>query len=206
MFTHIRAAVRPTLSLLALFTVLTGLAYPLVMTAIAQLLMPAFANGSMISQNGHIIGSRLIGQNFAQGRYFHGRPSAAGKTGYDASGSTGSNYAPGAKALADRIGSDVASLRKEGITGPIPADIVTTSGSGLDPDISPAAALVQAPRIARLRGLDEAGLRQLIASATQQPLLGLIGEPRVNVLLINLQMDRAAANRQSDTTRRMVPR
>jgi K+-transporting ATPase ATPase C chain len=189
MFAELRAALRPTFVLLAFFTVLTGLAYPLLITAIAQVAMPSAANGSLIRQNGHVIGSALIGQTFTQARYFHARPSAAGKSGYDASSSTGSNLAPGAKALADRITGDVAALRKAGVSGPIPADLVTASGSGLDPDITPEAALVQVPRIARARGIDQAGLRRMIAAATTSPVLGVIGAAHLNVLQINRQLD-----------------
>ena len=189
MFAELRAAMRPTFVLLAFFTALTGLAYPLLITAIAQATMPAAANGSLIRQNGHVIGSALIGQTFTQARYFHARPSAAGKSGYDASSSTGSNLAPGAKALADRITGDVGALRQAGVSGPIPADLVTASGSGLDPDITPQAALVQVPRIARARGIDPAKLRQMIAAATTPPVLGVIGAAHLNVLQINRQLD-----------------
>lgn len=189
MFAELRAALRPTLTLLVLFTLLTGLAYPLLMTGLAQTLMPEAANGSLITQNGHIIGSDLIGQAFTKPGYFHPRPSAAGKNGYDASSSTGSNYAPGAKPLVDRITGDIAALRKDGVAGPIPADLVTTSGSGLDPHISPEAALVQVPRIAKARGISETRLRLLIDQTREEPLLGLIGEPRVNVLRLNRQLD-----------------
>ena len=197
MFTEFRAALRPTIVLLGFFTVLTGLAYPLLITAIAQVALPAAANGSLIRQHGQIIGSELIGQSFTRPGYFHARPSAAGKTGYDASSSTGSNLAPGAKALADRIAGDVGALRKDGVTGPIPADLVTTSASGLDPDISPAAAFLQVPRIAGARGIEEYKLRQMITAASKTPLFGLIGEPHVNVLLLNLQLDHEATNRQA---------
>ncbi len=188
MFAETRAALRPTITLLLFFTLLTGLAYPLLMTGIAQTLMPDAANGSLITQNGHVIGSDLIGQVFTKPGYFHPRPSAAGK-GYDASSSSGSNYAPGAKPLVDRITGDVAALRKDGVTGPIPADLVTTSGSGLDPHISPEAALMQVPRIAKARGISETRLRLLIDQTREEPLLGLIGEPRVNVLRLNRQLD-----------------
>ena len=190
MFTEIRQSIRPALSLLVLFTLVTGLAYPLAVTGLAQLAMPEAANGSLITQDGRIVGSRLIGQNFASPGYFHGRPSAAGSAGYDADNSSGSNLAPGAKALRDRVAADVGGLRKAGVTGPIPADLVTTSASGLDPDISPASALLQAPRVARARGLPLAAVRDLVMAAERQPLAGVLGEPRVNVLLLNIQLDR----------------
>ena len=189
MIVELRAALRPTFVLLAFFTALTGLAYPLLITAIAQAAMPSAANGSLIRQNGHVIGSALIGQTFTQDRYFHARPSAAGKAGYDASSSTGSNLAPGARALVDRITGDVAGLREAGVSGPIPADLVTASGSGLDPDITPQAALVQVPRIARARGITQDQLRRMIAAATTPPVLGMIGEAHLNVLHINRQLD-----------------
>ena len=192
MFAETRAALRPTLTLLAFFTVLTGLAYPLAITVLAQALMPGPAGGSLIRRDGRIIGSELIGQTFSRPGYFHPRPSAAGKAGYDASSSTGSNYAPGAKALADRIAGDIAALRRDGVKGAIPADLVTTSGSGLDPDITPESALLQVPRIARARGIGAGEVRALIAEATQAPLLGIIGELHVNVLRLNRQLDAKA--------------
>ena len=215
MFVELRAALRPSITLLLFFTLLTGLAYPLLMTGVAQALLSAPANGSLISQNGHVIGSDLIGQTFTKPGYFHARPSAAGKNGYDASSSTGSNYAPGAQALKDRISGDVAALRKDGVSGPIPADLVTTSASGLDPHISPEAALVQVPRVAKARGMSEAQVRLLIAQTREEPLLGLIGEPRVNVLRLNLALDSAAStlqlgskaiNRQGDSNGSMPAR
>jgi K+-transporting ATPase ATPase C chain len=189
MFADFRAALRPTLTLLAGFTALTGLAYPLLVTAIAQATLPDAANGSLIRQNGRVIGSQLIAQGFAREGYFHPRPSAAGKNGYDASASSGSNLAPGAKALADRISADVSALRKGGAAGPIPADLVTTSGSGLDPDISPEAAMAQVPRIAKARAMSEPKLAQMVQAATQAPTLGLLGDPHINVLLLNRQLD-----------------
>ena len=190
MFAEIRQSLRPAITLLLVFTVLTGLAYPLLITAVAQGLMPAAANGSLILDGGHVIGSTLIGQTFSRPGYFHSRPSAAGKNGYDAANSSASNLAPGDKALAARIAGDIALLRKQDLTSPsVPSDLVTTSASGLDPDISPEAALFQFPRIARARGVSEAGLRKMVEDATQTPLLGIIGEPHVNVLGLNRQLD-----------------
>ena len=192
MFTEIRSSLRPAFVLLLLFTALTGVAYPLAVTGIAQLVFPAQANGSLIRDHGAVIGSELIGQNFAEARYFHPRPSAAGK-GYDASASAASNLAPASQDLANRIGGDVAALRQQGLTGPIPTDLVTTSASGLDPHISPEAAFLQAGRVAAARSLTPAAVRAAVTAATEYPLLGLIGEPRVNVLLLNRQLDRISA-------------
>ena len=192
MFTEIRSSLRPAFVLLLLFTALTGVAYPLAVTGIAQLVFPAQANGSLIRDHGAVVGSELIGQNFAEARYFHPRPSAAGK-GYDASASAASNLAPASQDLANRIGGDVAALRQQGLTGPIPTDLVTTSASGLDPHISPEAAFLQAGRVAAARSLTPAAVRAAVTAATEYPLLGLIGEPRVNVLLLNRQLDRISA-------------
>ena len=188
MLTEIRAALRPALSLLLAATLLTGLGYPLLVTLMAQLVFPHQANGSLIEDRGRVIGSELIAQGFAAPGWFHPRPSAAG-TGYDASASSASNLAPGSKDLAAAIAARIAALRAEGITdAAVPADLVTASASGLDPDLSPAAALVQIPRIAAARNLTEARVRALVATATQWPLLGLIGEPHVNVLALNRQL------------------
>jgi potassium-transporting ATPase KdpC subunit len=180
-----RAALRPALVLLLLFTLLTGIAYPLLVTGIAQVAFPNQADGSPIVDNGKVVGSALIGQNFASDRYFRPRPSAAGK-GYDAKASSGSNLGPASKALADRIAGDVKALRAQGVTGPIPADLVTTSASGLDPALSPEAAFVQVPRVAKARGLAPAGLRALVETHIERPLLG---EPQVNVLNLNRALD-----------------
>lgn len=197
MLTEIRTAIRPAISLLAAFTVLTGLAYPLLVTGIAQLAIPREANGSLIESHGRIVGSALIGQNFATPGYFQGRPSAAGTSGYDATASSGSNLAPGSKLLRDRVATDVAALRKQGVTGAIPADLVTTSASGLDPDISPQAAMAQVPRIAKARGISQGSLQRLVQDQRQTPMLGVLGEPRVNVLRLNMQLDRMSARSTS---------
>lgn len=188
MLTEIRAALRPALSLLLAATLLTGLGYPLLVTLMAQLVFPHQANGSLIEDRGHVVGSELIAQSFAGPGWFHPRPSAAGN-GYDGSASSASNLAPGSKDLAAAIAARIAALRAEGMSGTaVPSDLVTASASGLDPDLSPAAALVQIPRIAAARGLPEVRVRALVATATQWPLLGLIGEPHVNVLALNRQL------------------
>lgn len=193
MLTEIRSALRPAIVMLMLFTLLLGLAFPLGITGIAQTLMPAQANGSLIRDNGKIVGSALIGQGFAQDRYFHSRLSAAGD-GYDASASAASNLAPGSKDLAERIGTDAAALREKGMTGIIPADLVTTSASGLDPHISPEAAFFQVERVAKARGMNADAVRKAVTSATEYPLFGIIGEPRVNVLMLNRQLGRLSVN------------
>lgn len=193
MLNEIRSALRPAIVLLALFTLLLGLAFPLGITGIAQTLMPTQANGSLIRDNGKIVGSELIGQRFVQDRYFHSRPSAAGD-GYDASASAASNLAPGSKDLAERIDAEVAAFRENGMTGVIPVDLVTTSASGLDPHISPEAALLQVERVATARGVSADVVRNAVKAATEYPLFGIIGEPRVNVLMLNRQLDRMSAN------------
>ena len=193
MLTEIRASLRPTIVMLVLFTILLGLAFPLSITGIAQTLMPSQANGSLIRDNGKVIGSELIGQGFAADRYFHSRLSAAGD-GYDASASAASNLAPGSKDLADRIGAGVAAARKGGLTGSVPADSVTTSASGLDPHITPENALSQISRVAAARKITPDAIRKAVTAATEYPLLGIIGEPRVNVLMLNRQLDRLSAN------------
>jgi potassium-transporting ATPase KdpC subunit len=169
-------------------TVVFGLLYPLTMTGLSHLLFPKQAAGSLIEKNGHIVGSKLIGQTFSSDKYFHSRPSAAG-TGYDASASSPSNLAPTNQALVDRVKSDVAKLQHENPSTAIPADLVTTSGSGLDPEISPAAAEFQIPRVAKARGLTADAIRALVARHTQGRTLGIFGEPRVNVLELNLDLD-----------------
>ena len=194
MLTDIGHSLRPAFVLLLLFTALTGIAYPLAITGIAQVVFPAQAGGSLIRENGKIIGSELIGQNFSDARYFHPRLSAAGK-GYDASASAASNLAPASKDLADRISGDVAALRAQGVTDHIPADMVTTSASGLDPHISPETARLQVSRVAAARKMDPKLIQSAVASATEFPVFGLIGEPRVNVLLLNRQIDAISAKR-----------
>lgn len=186
------ASLRPAAVLLILFSLLLGLAYPALMTGVAQVAMPRQANGSLIQDGDRVIGSELIAQGFAGPGYFHPRPSAAGD-GYNASASAATNLAPGSKDLRDAIAKRVADIRAQaGADARIPADLVTTSASGLDPDLSPEAALAQASRISVARGLPEAQVRDLIARSTAYPLFGLIGERRVNVLLLNRQLDRIA--------------
>ncbi len=192
--------IRPAIVVLVLLTVITGLAYPLAMTGIAGMIFPYQAQGSLIEKDGKVVGSALIGQVFADDKYFHGRPSATNTPDpkdptknidapYNAANSGGSNYGPTSKALVDRIKGDVDKLKAENPSAEVPIDLVTTSGSGLDPDISPEAALFQAPRIARARNLPEDRVRQLVQENTQERWLGLLGEPRVNVLQLNLALD-----------------
>jgi K+-transporting ATPase ATPase C chain len=194
--------IRPAIVLLLVLTAITGLAYPLAMTAIAGAIFPVQAQGSLIEKDGKVIGSDLIGQEFKDDKYFHGRPSAtvapdpndSTKTipmPYNAANSGGSNLGPTSKVLADRLKEDVDKLRSENPNAAVPVDLVTTSASGLDPDISPEAAQFQVPRVAKARNVPEDQVKQLVASNIQGRLLGLIGEPRVNVLALNLALDRA---------------
>jgi K+-transporting ATPase ATPase C chain len=169
-------------------TILLGIIYPLVVTALAQVLFHDKANGQLVSRNGELIGSRIIGQPFASDKYFHSRPSAAGN-GYDAANSSGSNLGPTNQKLIERIKSDTAAAQADNPNTPVPIDLVTTSGSGLDPDITPAAALFQVPRIARVRGLSEEQVRALVQSHVGKRQFGVLGEPRVNVLQLNLALD-----------------
>src|SRR6201995_2422082 len=196
--------IRPAILILALLTLLTGLAYPLAMTAIAGVIFPKQAEGSLIERDGKVVGSALIGQEFKEDKYFHGRPSAttapdpadSSKTvpaPYNAANSGGSNLGPTSKALNDRMKDDIDKLRAENPSMPVPIDLVTTAASGLDPDISPEAALFQVPRVAKARNLPEDRVRQLVTENTQGRLAGLLGEPRVNVLALNLALDAAAS-------------
>jgi potassium-transporting ATPase KdpC subunit len=196
--------VRPAIVMLAVMTLITGLFYSLAFTALAQGLFPHQAGGSLVAQGGHVIGSELIGQNFAAPGYFHGRPSAAGD-GYDAANSSGSNYAATAKKLKDRIAADAAKLRSENPGAPVPADLVTASASGLDPDISPAGALFQVPRVARARHISEADLTALVNRHTENRLFGVIGEPHVNVLKLNLALDAYSAGKRRASDRTKLP-
>jgi K+-transporting ATPase ATPase C chain len=186
-----RSQIRPALMSLLIFTVLVGLLYPLVVTGIAQLVFPHQANGSLIVQNGQTVGSTLIGQQFTDPKYFWGRLSATGPYPYNAAASSGSNLGPTNPALLDEAKARIAALKAADPTNtqPIPVDLVTSSGSGLDPDISVAAALYQLPRVARLRGLSQSALRTLVDQYTHGRQLGFLGEPRVNVLQLNLALD-----------------
>jgi K+-transporting ATPase ATPase C chain len=196
--------IRPAIIILVLLTLITGLAYPLAMTAIAGVIFPKQAQGSLIEKDGKVVGSALIGQEFKDDKYFHGRPSATSAPDpadstktvpapYNAANSGGSNLGPTSKALNDRIKEDVDKLRAENPSMPVPIDLVTTTASGLDPDISPEGALFQVPRVAKARNLPEDRVRQLVTEQTQGRLAGLLGEPRVNVLALNLALDATAS-------------
>ncbi|HEX4750652.1 MAG TPA: potassium-transporting ATPase subunit KdpC [Bryobacteraceae bacterium] len=186
MFKELKAGILITV----VFTVLTGLIYPLAMTGLAQMMFPRQANGSLVERNGKVIGSELIGQNFTKPEYFHPRPSAAGK-GYDATSSSGSNLGPTNPALIDRLNKGAADFRKDNpaYAGAIPADAITASGSGLDPDVTPANAMAQAARVAQARGAPLERVQRLVSQYTDNRTLGIFGEPRTNVLRLNLALD-----------------
>ena len=196
--------IRPAIILLLSLTVITGLGYPLALTAISSVIFPKQAHGSLIARDGKVIGSALIGQEFKGDQYFHGRPSAttapdpadsskSGPAPYNAANSGGSNLGPTSKALADRVKEDVEKFKSENPSMPVPVDLVTSSGSGLDPDISPEGAAFQVARVAKARNMPEDKVRELVAQNTKARLVGIIGEPRVNVLVLNLALDAASA-------------
>jgi len=197
--------IQPAIVMIILLTVITGFAYPLGMTGLAQLIFPHQANGSLIEKDGKVIGSELIGQNFADARYFHGRPSATTDTDpndptktvpapYNASNSGGANAGPTSKSLIDRVTQDADKLKAENPNVPVPVDLVTTSASGLDPEISPAAVFFQVPRVAQARGIPEARLRELVNQSIEGRSLGILGERRVNVLKLNMRLDAEAVS------------
>lgn len=195
--------IRPAIIVLTVLTVITGLVYPLAMTGVAEVLFPTQAQGSLIKKDGQIIGSSLIGQSFTEDKYFHGRPSATTTADpndstktipapYNAANSSGSNLGPTSQALSDRVKGDVEKLQAENPTAKVPADLVTTSASGLDPDISPEGALFQVPRVAKARDMPEDAVRKLVNDHIDGRFVGLLGEPRVNVLALNMALDASA--------------
>jgi potassium-transporting ATPase KdpC subunit len=186
------SSLRPAFVMTLLFALLLGVAYPLALTGIGQLVFPRQANGSLIIDKGKVVGSELLAQGFAADKYFHPRPSAAGK-GYDPLASAGSNFGPASQALHDRMAGDIKTLQASVPGSSVPLDLVTASASGQDPDITPEAALYQVPRVARARGIAQERLRVIVAHATQHPLLGFLGEGRVNVLMLNRQLDSESA-------------
>lgn len=188
----VKTAVRPAILILVSFTLITGIIYPLAITAIAQVIFPHQANGSLVREGNRVVGSELIAQGFLRPGYFHPRPSAAGN-GYDASASSGSNLGPTSKELAENIEANIKRARADGVAGPVPADMVTASGSGLDPDISPENAIAQVPRIARARGLAPEEVQKLVQRSVIGPTLGILGEAHVNVLALNRQLDASSA-------------
>ena len=192
MSNHLSSAIRPAIVMTVLFGGLLGIVYPLAITGVAQVALPSQANGSLVRDGDKVVGSTVVGQAFTSERYFNSRPSAAGK-GYDGMASSGSNLGPASQALSDRVKSDVAKARASGISGPIPADMLTTSASGLDPDLSPEAALLQAPRVAKARGIDEAKVRALVEAAVDTPLVPFLGDPHVNLFALNRQLDAMGA-------------
>lgn len=196
--------IRPAILMLVFLTLLTGLAYPLAITGLAQAIFPHQAAGSLAIRDGKVIGSELIGQQFNSPKYFHGRPSAAGN-GYDAANSSGSNYSPTAKKLRDRIATDTAKLQKENPGQPVPDDLVTASASGLDPDISPAAALFQVPRVAKARGLSDGQVQTIVQDHIAPRLFGVFGEAHINVLALNLALNAYAQSKQGAAVRHKLP-